>query len=192
MIIVSDLIEYQFCQRFIYFMHCLNISQREDSRYKVLQGREVHKEKEQRNKDYLRKKMGAVKKDINVYLSSLKYNYVGIIDEVVELNDGTLAVFDYKFAEYKERLFTTHTYQSYLYAELIEENYNRTVSKGFICYVRSNNLIKEIVYNYKQKQKALKELENIEKIINKGYFPKSTSNKAKCVDCCYRNICVYD
>jgi len=173
-------------------MHCLNISQREDSRYKVLKGREVHKEKEQINRTYLRKKIGAVQKDINVYLSTTKYNFVGIIDEVLELSDGTLAVFDYKFAEYKEKLFTTHTYQSYLYAELIKENYNKEVKKGFICYVRSSNLVKEIVYTEKERSKALKELKNIDKIITKGYFPKATSSNAKCVDCCYRNICVCD
>lgn len=190
MITVSDLIEYEFCKRFTYFVHCLKIDQREDKRFKVLKGRDIHKQKEDRNRNYLRKKIGAVEKDSSVYLSSQKYNFVGIIDEVLELTDGSLAPFDYKFAEYKEKFFTTYKYQSYLYAELIKENYNKKVKKGFICYVRSNNLIKEIEYTEKEFKKAQTALENINKIISKGYFPKATSCKAKCIDCCYRNICI--
>ena len=189
MITVSDLIEYQFCKRFTYFMHCLKINQREDKRYKVLKGREVHKQKEDRNKNYLRKKIGAVEKDASVYLSSKKYNFVGIIDEVLELENGSFAPFDYKFAEYKENLFTTHKYQSYLYAELIRDTYKKEVKKGYICYVRSNNLVKEIEYTEKEFIKVINTLEDINKIITTGYFPKATSSKAKCIDCCYRNIC---
>ena len=39
---VSDALEYLFCPRFIFFMHCLGIAQREERRYKVLKGRELH------------------------------------------------------------------------------------------------------------------------------------------------------
>ena len=36
---VSDALEYLFCPRFIYFMHCLGIAQREERRFKVQKGR---------------------------------------------------------------------------------------------------------------------------------------------------------
>jgi CRISPR-associated exonuclease Cas4 len=36
---VSDALEYLFCPRFIFFMHCLGIAQREERRYKVQKGR---------------------------------------------------------------------------------------------------------------------------------------------------------
>jgi CRISPR/Cas system-associated exonuclease Cas4 (RecB family) len=49
----SAIIEYLFCPRFIYFMHCLNIPQHEEKRFKVLMGREVHEKKARLNKEWL-------------------------------------------------------------------------------------------------------------------------------------------
>lgn len=190
MITVSDLIEYQFCPRFIFYMHCLKINQNEDKRFKIQKGREVHKKIESQNKNYLRKKLNVTQKYQEVYLSSDKYAFVGVIDEILEHSDGSLSPLDYKFAEYKEKMFTTYKYQSCLYSILIQEHYNKPVNKGYICYTRSSNLIKEIEYSKSDKEKALKDLKIIHKIINTGYFPKATSSKAKCLDCCYRNICI--
>lgn len=190
MITVSDLIEYQFCQRFIFYMHCIKINQNEGNRFKIQKGREVHKEIENKNKNYLRKKLNVTQKHQEVYLSSIKLGFVGVIDEVLEHEDGSLSPLDYKFAEYKEKMFTTYKYQSCLYSILIQEHYNKTVNKGYICYTRSSNLIKEIEYSKADREKAIRDVSNIHTIINTGYFPKSTSSKAKCNDCCYRNICI--
>jgi len=53
-------------------MHCLDIPQYEESRFKVIKGREVHDEKRITNTEYLRKKLGVVKKEINVFIASKK------------------------------------------------------------------------------------------------------------------------
>ena len=42
----SDVIEYLYCPRFIYYMKCLDIPKHEDKRYKVVKGREVQREVE--------------------------------------------------------------------------------------------------------------------------------------------------
>ncbi|OQX06467.1 MAG: CRISPR-associated protein Cas4, partial [Desulfobacteraceae bacterium IS3] len=39
----SEIIEYFYCPRFIYFIFSLGIDQHEEKRFKVLMGREVHK-----------------------------------------------------------------------------------------------------------------------------------------------------
>jgi CRISPR-associated exonuclease Cas4 len=87
----SDVIEYLYCPRFIYYMKCLDIPQHEDERYKVIKGRDVHAEKAKINKEYLRKKLGCVAKDISVYLTSSVLHLRGEVDEVLDLSDGTLA-----------------------------------------------------------------------------------------------------
>jgi len=186
----SDVIEYLFCPRFIYFMRCLDIPHHEDERYKVMKGREVHEEKSKINKEYLRKKLGCMSKDISVYLASPGLHLRGEVDEVLEFSDGTLAPLDYKFAEYKDWVFQTHKYQSALYALLIIANYNRNVDKGYICYIRCNHLIKEIPFCSADFEKAKGLINEILKIISKGYYPKKRSSLAHCIDCCYKNICV--
>lgn len=190
MITPSEIIEHLFCPRYTYFMNCLNIPQHEELRYKVLKGRELHERREKTNVDYLRKRLGCVNKEISVYVASKKLGVRGIIDEVLYLSDGTLAPLDYKYAEYNDFVFRTHRIQSTVYALLIMENYKKNVSKGFICYTRGNNKIKEIIYTEKDFNFAKEIISEIFDIIMKGYFPKKTSWPNRCIDCCYRNICV--
>lgn len=186
----SEVIEYLYCPRFIYFMNCLAIPQHEEQRYKVLTGREIHEKKSKINKEYLRKKLHCSKREISVYLASDRYHLKGIVDEVLFLEDGTLAPFDYKFAEYKKRLYRTHKIQSILYAILIKENYQHEVRRGYVCYTRSKNLVKEIPYRENDFRVALETIDEILKIIQSGYYPEGIKYLSKCIDCCYKNICV--
>ena len=151
---VSDALEYLFCPRFIFFMHCLGIAQREERRYKVLKGRELHESREKVNRDYVRKKLNCVRKEISVYLTSHKYHFKGEVDEVLFLEDGTAAPLDYKFAEFKDTIYRTHKYQAALYGLLIMEHYGVDVKRGFVCYTRSNHHVEEIAFRQKDFERA--------------------------------------
>ncbi len=186
---VSDALEYLFCPRFIFFMHCLGIAQREEKRYKVLKGRELHEIREKVNRDYVRKKLNCVRKEISVYLTSHEHQFKGEVDEVLFLEDGTAAPLDYKFAEFKKTIYKTHRYQAALYGLLIKEHFGVEVKKGFVCYTRSNNYVAEIDFKQKDYETANEIVREILMIIQRGYFPDGTKQKARCVDCTYRNIC---
>lgn len=186
----SDLIEHLFCPRFTFFMHCLKIRQYEEKRYKVIKGREIHQKKEVFLKDYLRKKIGCVSKESSVYLANPKMRIRGIVDEVLHLQDGSLAPLDYKFLEYNDFTYRTHKVQSTLYALLIKSNYEQEVKKGFIVYCRSKDKVIEIIYKYEDFCYALDMVKEFFEVIEKGYYPKKTSYKNRCLDCCYKNICV--
>jgi len=190
MITTSELIEYLYCPRFTYFLNCLKIPQHEELRYKVLKGRELHEKKEKTNVDYIRKRLGCVKKETSVYLASKRLKIRGIVDEVLFLNDSTLAPFDYKLTEYDEFIFRTHRVQSTVYAMLIMENYGEPVKRGFICYARSKNLVKELVYKEDDFRATRAIIDEIFAIILDGFYPKKTRWPNRCIDCCYRNICV--
>lgn len=189
MINISDVLEYEFCPRFIYFMYCLDIPQHEDLRFKVLAGREVHKKITQTNRNYIRKKIGVESRAFDVFLSSADLHVKGILDEILFLKDGTAAPLEYKFAQYKDRVFKTYKSQLILQAILIEENYDRKVNRGYLCFVRSNHKLVEVEIRQKDIDKVKDEISEILMIINKGYYPVTRKNRNKCVDCCYRNIC---
>lgn len=185
-----EVVEYLYCPRFIYFMNCLAIPQHEDRRFIVLKGREVHEERRQRNPDYVRKKLGCVAKDADVYLVSDRYHLKGKVDEVLHLRDGTLAPLDYKFTEYKETVYRTHRYQVILYGLMIEDTYQAGVHRGYICYVRKGNVVKEVEIGVQERQEAAAMVADILTIIQTGRFPKRTPHAVRCLDCCYGNICV--
>ncbi|GAB4290124.1 MAG: CRISPR-associated protein Cas4 [Marinilabiliales bacterium] len=183
----SHIIEYLFCPRFTYFEYVLAIPQYEEKNYKVMKGRSLHDNRLKQNSDYLRKKIGVVGKYLNQYLT---HNYLrGIIDEVLLLSDDTMAPLDYKFAEYKDRIYDTYKTQLYCYAYLIEANYNKTVKRGYLVYTRSKNKLVEVEINEMHKTKIIKAIGGIYKIIDKNIYPSGTRYKKKCVTCHYKNIC---
>lgn len=190
MITPSEVIEHLFCPRFTYFMNCLNIPQHEELRYKVLKGRELHERKEKENREYLRKKIGCIDKELSVYVASGSLRLRGIIDEVLTLSDGSMAPLDYKFTEYRDFLFETHKVQSVLYAMLIRETYNKPVYKGYICYAKDGVSLKEVVYKDDDFGYAIEVVDEIFRVILRGYYPKKTVWPNRCIDCCYKNICV--
>lgn len=138
----THLLEYLYCPRFVYFGDVLKIPEYQEKRFKVLKGRKIHIKTRKINQDYLRKKIGAVKKMSDVYLAG-EYGIRGIVDEIIFLDDGSAAPLDYKYAEYKNKIFETYRYQLVFYARLIRENYNVPVNKGFIVYTRSKNKLIE-------------------------------------------------
>lgn len=190
MITPSEVVEHLYCPRFTYFMNCLKIRQHEELRYKVLKGRELHDRREKENKEYLRKKICCVKKELSVYLASPRIRVRGVVDEVLTLQDGAMAPLDYKYTEYHEYLFETHRIQSAIYALLIKETYKKPVLKGYVCYVREGSTLKEVLYKPTDFEYTLQVIDEIFRVIFLGYYPKRTSYRNRCVDCCYKNICV--
>ena len=183
----SQIIEYLFCPRFTYFEYVLRIPQYEERHYKVLKGRNMHELQLIRNKNYLRKKIGVAKKYSDQYLTN---EYLrGKVDEVLLLNDGTMAALDYKFAEFKEKLFSTYKTQLICYSILIEENFNKKVNKGYLVYIRSKNKLVEVEITEKDKNEVKQVTANIIQIITNNIYPKATKYKKKCITCTYKNIC---
>jgi len=82
----TQMVEYWYCPRFIYFMEILKLEQNEQLRLKVLEGREIHKKKAL-EPSYLRKKLGVVDQKKSVYLSDYEVGICGIIDEILFLKD---------------------------------------------------------------------------------------------------------
>lgn len=185
----SEVIEFMYCPRFTYFMKNLGISQHEEKRLKVQIGREIHEDRANQNKEYLRKKIGSIKKEADVNIVSRKWLIRGKVDEIHHLSDGTLAPLDYKFAPYDEKIYETYKQQIILYGLMIEEIYDKIVNRGYLVYCREGNKLVEMEINNLDKEEAIGYLEEFKKVLN-GYFPKATKYKARCIDCCYKNICI--
>ncbi len=190
MLTPSEVIQHIYCPRFTWFMNVQHIAQHEDSRYKVLKGREVHQQRETQNKDYLRRKIGVVKKETAVYLASPRLRIRGIVDEVLWLKDDTLAPLDYKYTEVRETAFKTHRIQIILYALLIQEVYQAPVTRGYVAYIRGGNKLLEVPVGEPDKAEVTAVIDEIFTVIATGRLPRRTPHRNRCLDCCYKNICV--
>lgn len=97
---------------------------------------------------------------------------------------------DYKFAVYKDKVFTTYRMQAAMYAIMIEDNYNLPVKRAFLVYTRSKNKIVELELTASDYKRVEQTVGAILEIIERNSYPAGTKTKSKCADCCYRNICV--
>ena len=189
-ITITHVLEHVFCPRFTYFEYVLAVPERQERRWKVMKGREVHLERQKVNKAYLRKKLGVTNREFDVPLASEKLGVRGIADEVLTLDDGSMAPFDYKFAKAPAKTFRNQRMQAVLYGMLIEETYDKPVRKGFLCYTRSNYKIVEVAIDQRARDAARQAVADVLEVIQHGFLPQATRYPARCADCCYRNICV--
>jgi CRISPR-associated exonuclease Cas4 len=184
----SHIIQYLYCPRFTYFEYVLAIPQYETRHYKVMRGRHLHDERLEQNKGYLRRRLGVVRRYDDQYLTNALLR--GRIDEVLELQDGTMAPLDYKFAVYEETVFNTYKTQLFCYAWLIEENFGRPVRRGYLVYTRSQNKVVEVSVEPGDVEQVKKAAGSIGQIIDGNIYPRATRDKRKCLACTYRNVCI--
>jgi CRISPR-associated exonuclease Cas4 len=186
----TELLEYNFCPRFIYFMNVLKIPQYEKRRYKVQIGLTEHEKRLKSNIDYLWKKIGVINRESNVQLESEKYHLRGLIDDVVTLEDNSMAPVDFKFVPYQEYTFKSHKIQILTYCLLIEEIYATEVKNGYIFYIRGGSKQVTIPFNESAKKNIITDVEGILTIMREEKMPGATPNRNKCIDCTYKNICI--
>ena len=144
---VSDVLEQLFCPRFTWFEKYQMLPEFQQRRHKVVRGRELHSQREQNNRAYLRKRLHAVDKRIDVTLVSERHHLRGRLDEILFFADGSAAPLDYKFARDPGRVYKTLRLQSAIYALLIRENLKSPVRHGYIVYTRSNNALKTLDFS---------------------------------------------
>lgn len=111
---VTHLLEHLYCPRFTYFEYVLAVPERQERRPLVMKGRAVHQERRRTNPSYLRKKLGVVRRQFDVPLASAALGVRGSVDEVLTLADGSMAPFDYKFAEAPRTVYYNQRMQSAL------------------------------------------------------------------------------
>jgi CRISPR-associated exonuclease Cas4 len=187
---VTHVLEHLYCPRFTYFEYVLAVPERQERRPLVQKGREVHAERRRINPHYLRKKLGVLRRAFDVPLASARLGVRGIVDEVLSLADGTSAPFDYKFAEAPRQIYHNQRVQSALYGLLIQEVFQVPVRRGFLCFTRSNHRIVELTHTDGDYEETRGVLAEVLEVIQTGRFPRATKWKARCRDCCYRNICI--
>lgn len=184
----SHLIEHQYCPRYTYYEHVLRLPQFEEKYGKVMRGRELHKRRLQENQGYLRKRIGVVARHDDCYLAMPGLR--GILDEVLELNDGTFAPLDYKFAKWQGRVQQTYRLQLTCYAMLVRHTYATEVNRGYLVYTRSKNHIQRVDITEEDEALVTKLIKETTDVIATGRYPRKTKFVSQCLTCTYRNICV--
>src|SRR5262249_26512348 len=165
---VTHVLEHLYCPRFTYFEHVLGVPERQEGPALGQKGRLVHEERRRTNPTYLRNKLGVVRRAFDVPLASTRLGVRGSVDEVLTLEDGTMAPFDYKFAEAPRKVYHNQKMQSALYALLIQEVFQVPVRRGFLCFTRSNHRIVELTHTEADYEETRTIVAEVLEVIQRG------------------------
>ena len=185
MIKVTDIKQFAYCKRIIYFTYCMPLDIKKT--YKMTEGKRRHKRNEELepNRTLQRYGLETGEKKYSVNLSSSRLGLRGEVDLMV-ITENEYIPIELKYTTHQPGI--NHKYQLVAYCLLIEEEYQTIVKKGLIHLIPAKETI-EIKLNTKLRDKLKEIIADINFIIESEQMPEATNDRGKCRDCEYRNYC---
>ncbi len=184
MIRVSDLKQYIYCPRIVFYNYCMPVEKK--TSFKMDLGSEVHEvvEKLEERRKLKKFNIDSGERHLEVWMRSETLGLSGKLDMLILADEDAIPV-DFKHTS--GRPGKNHLYQLAGYALLVEETFGITVDKGFIYLIPVRNAV---VFHISEKLKedTKQRIAEIEKIIESEVMP-SPASKGKCYDCEYLNFC---
>ncbi len=178
---VSDVVQYLYCPKKIYF---LKVAGMRIERPKMEEGKAAQKDVRRSIARFAEKMGGKVL--TNIYMVSNKYGLKGVLDALIETS-GNLYPVDVKLSKFQSVSYPWKM-QITAYAVLAEENFGKTVRSGFIYLIGMRKFLEVRVEP--EDRKALKRIvDEIRKMVIEERYPKTSKSK-KCGYCEVFEFCV--
>ena len=191
---VTDIKQYIYCPRIVYFdrvLHAKQIFGSQQSDSKQLHEEYVTKELKRKDAIYYSPEFVGAEKYMYITLNSNKHRLQGNIDCIIKTTRGEYIPVDYKnMHSDKGRICMQHKYQLVGYALLIEDNFNTIVKQAIVNYIPENLIIPfEITPTMKTFVKRA--IGHIKHIIKNEELPPIHITKHKCTGGCgHKQICL--
>jgi len=188
----TDVKQYIFCPLITYYRRVLKLkplveSQQEQSKE---EHEKIRKLDERRLIPLKIKEFRGSKVVSDLFLHSKRRNACGNLDLLLITPWGELIPVDYKFSQSNSgRAWIDHKYQLCFYALLIEENFEKAVRRGVICYVPEERVV-VINITLRLKRKVREIIDKILEMDEKQEPPATRKNPEKCSGGCgYKWVC---
>ncbi|MCQ5375309.1 MAG: CRISPR-associated protein Cas4 [Methanomassiliicoccales archaeon] len=188
MIQVSDITQYFYCPRKIYFLRVLGVSV--PSKPKMEMAKEEHEKEHQRVVE--RKEIyGFPREEVKEVLHSVaieasEYHLYGVIDTVLILTSGEIIPVDIKYSRFEEKK-RNWTKQLVAYSLLLESKMKVKVTRAALFFPESKKRI-IIEISSEDKKALLKDIDTIMSIIINEVLPNVSKDK-KCSYCEMNRFC---
>lgn len=182
---VSDLKQYSYCARVVFYEHCLpHVRPRT---YKMDAGREAHESEHKRaiRRTLSKYEVEGGNRKFDVPLESPNLRLRGLVDEVVFAENGEIFPVDYKMTR---KVSPNHRLQLTAYAMLLEEAYQVPVQRGFIYLITARSLV-EVRITPETRQQTVDALAELESMIAAEKMPDPTVDRQRCFACEFRRFC---
>ncbi len=184
----TDLMNYAYCPRLIYFIHVLR--RKQITTKKEYKGREKESDFQHKAKrTKVVKTYPKLPKMLKTHLTSENLGIRTIADSIMinaEANEAYPIQAKYSFKP--RSVYRTQKLQLAMEALIIEEKMHYKVPYGFIKFLRAGELVKVSLPD-SLKLETVSTFGKIAKIMHSENIPKRTKYRKRCVDCCFKNIC---
>lgn len=183
---VSDLKQYIYCPRILYFYYVLPVPRRVTR--KMEYGKMEHIEIQQLEKRRGLKPYGILegKRSFQISLSSTRLGIHGVLDMMITSADSNIYPVDFKHSLRQKDLH--QKYQLAAYAMLLEEAYQRPVRFGFLYLIPAKKIVPvEITGGMREHVKKV--ISAIKNVVMGERMPAYVRSKQRCTDCEFRNYC---
>ncbi|WP_299025164.1 CRISPR-associated protein Cas4 [uncultured Thermanaerothrix sp.] len=185
---VTDLKQWVYCRRLLYFLVCLpDVRPRT---YLMEVGKEVGKEEETREVRRSLRLYGLIegRREFNITLRSARWGLRGAVDLVIWVDQpapGEIIPVDFKFSHRSGEHFKL---QLMAYGLLLEELSGRVARRGFLYEIPLRRAV-EVPFTAGLRKKLNETLEAMKAMLESEQMPEPTSQRIKCVGCEFRRFC---
>lgn len=182
---VNDLKQYAYCPRVVYYQYVMPVEHK--ATYKMNKGKVAQEDIQRLEKRRKLKRYNLVSgtRRFDVWLYSKKLGLSGKLDMLVETDSECFPV-DFKWTPGKVR--RNHILQLGGYSLLVEDQVGKRVSTGFVYLIAQGDVVPCSI-SENMKEECLVSLNSIRSMIQEERFPGPAKERAKCIDCEYRNFC---
>ncbi len=182
-ITVTDVKQWGFCKRVVYFERCLPSIR--PTTYHMKHGQRIHKEQPRHAiRRVLPKETPEGSREFGVRYYSPKLGLSGMLDELIRTPHSIIPV-DYKTTT---SVAYNHKLQLACYALLIEDLEGVAVSMGYIYLVPKQKMVK-IALNTELKEAVRHIIQDIFDMTTQERMPSATENPNLCGGCEFRRFC---
>jgi CRISPR-associated exonuclease Cas4 len=185
---VSDLRQYDYCARIVYFTHCVGMGRRRPTTYKMQEGSLAHEQVAWLEERRTLRSYGLTegKREFDVRLNSTALELSGLLDMLIVTPTEAIPV-EYKNSTY-DQVGSNHMVQLGAYALMIEEQWGVAVKRAFVHFIPTKTS-HEVELTPILKEHTLKQLHNIHQMVENESLPDATRFRGRCSDCEFRNFC---
>ena len=185
---VTDIKQYAYCPRVVYYRYCLPTLRRVT--HKMHAGKAAHQvdQRRERRRSLAAYGLESGERYYDVHLYSPRMGLSGIVDMVIvhENEKGREAIpVDYKFARKARRSWKQ---QLAAYGMLLEEAWGLPVRHGYI-YLLMLRKAEKVRISAREKGAARAILGRIREMIDSEQTPEPSGARGRCVDCEFRRFC---
>lgn len=198
---VTDVKQYFFCPRVIYFTYCMPLVRPTTTKMKL--GKQSHgrEEKLQKRRKLTKYQLIDGKRRFNLHLKSDRLGLSGILDMAIFTRQEAIPV---EFKMSTKGLSLNHKYQLAAYAMLLEDELfvrakprvicqgplrpRRYVRRGFVHYIPTRRVY-EVEITPSMRKHIKSALSDIRQMIADEVMPDATRYKKRCLDCEFVRFC---